>query len=266
MTELCHLGAHELVALMSAGSVSCREVIQQYLVRIRSVNPALNALVEAEDPERCLRQADHADECVARGAPLGAAHGLPVVIKDVMQVAGLACPGGSPGLRAVADTDATVVSRLRAQGAIVLGMTNVPEMSRGGESNNNLYGRTNNPYDLTRTPGGSSGGSAALVAAGGAALSVGSDGGGSIRQPCHNTGIAGLKPTHGRIPRTGSVFGDALGVFSPFVCYGPLARSVRDLFLGLSIMNGPDLADPYTAPAPLGSPDDVELGTLRVAA
>ncbi|AGC62343.1 amidase [Mycobacterium liflandii 128FXT] len=266
MTELCHLGAHELVALMSAGSVSCREVIQQHLVRIRSVNPALNALVEAEDPERCLRQADHADECVARGAPLGAAHGLPVVIKDVMQVAGLACSGGSPGLRAVADTDATVVSRLRAQGAIVLGMTNVPEMSRGGESNNNLYGRTNNPYDLTRTPGGSSGGSAALVAAGGAALSVGSDGGGSIRQPCHNTGIAGLKPTHGRIPRTGSVFGDALGVFSPFVCYGPLARSVRDLFLGLSIMNGPDLADPYTAPAPLGSPDDVELGTLRVAA
>jgi amidase len=132
-------------------------------------------------------------------------------------------------LRAVASADATAVSRLRAEGAIVLGLTNVPEMGRGGESNNNLYGRTNNPYDLSRTPGGSSGGSAALVAAGGAALSLGSDGGGSIRQPCHNTGIAGLKPTHGRIPRTGSVFGDALGVFGPFNCYGPLARTVADL-------------------------------------
>ena len=133
----------------------------------------------------------------------------------------------------------TVVTRLRAQGAIVLGLTNVPEMGRGGESNNNLYGRSNNPYDLSRTPGGSSGGSAALVASGGAALSVGSDGGGSIRQPCHNTGIAGLKPTHGRIPRTGSVFGDALGVVGSFNCYGPLARSVQDLSLALSIMPHP---------------------------
>ena len=159
----------------------------------------------------------------------------------------------------------TVVTRLRAQGAIVLGLTNVPEMGRGGESNNNLYGRSNNPYDLSRTPGGSSGGSAALVASGGAALSVGSDGGGSIRQPCHNTGIAGLKPTHGRIPRTGSVFGDALGVFGPFNCYGPLARSVQDLSLALSIMNGPDLQDPYAVAAPLDRPEDVDLSALRVA-
>ncbi len=125
-------------------------------------------------------------------------------------------------------------------------------------------GRTNNPYDLSRTPGDSSGGSAALVAAGGAALSVGSDGGGSIRQPCHNT-IAGIKPTHGRIPRTGSVFDDDLGIFGPFLCYGPLARSVQDLFLGLSIMSGPDLKDPYAVPAPLGSPDEVDLAELRVA-
>ena len=144
-------------------------------------------------------------------------------------------------------------------------MTNVPEMGRGGESNNNLYGRTNNPFDHERTPGGSSGGSAALISAGGAALSVGSDGGGSIRQPSHNCGIAGLKPTHGRIPRTGSVFGDALGIFGPFNCYGPLARSVADLQLGLSIMSGPDLGDPYAAAAPLGNPDDVDLASLRVA-
>ena len=264
--ELCHLPARELVRLMSAGTVSCREVIEAHLARIDAVNPRLNALVEAADPEQCLALADKADRSVAHGEPLGRAHGLPVVVKDVMRVAGLACSGGSAALRAMAHEDATAVSRLRAEGAIVLGLTNVPEMGRGGESNNNLYGRTNNPYDLSRTPGGSSGGSAALVAAGAAALSVGSDGGGSIRQPCHNTGIAGLKPTHGRIPRSGSVFGDALGIFGPFNCYGPLARVVGDLFLGLSIMNGPDLRDPYAVPAPLGHPDEVDLSALRVVA
>jgi amidase len=265
VTDFCQLPAHELVRLMSTGAVSCREVLTAHLARIDAVNPMLNALVEAPDPEQCLRLADHADQCAARGDPLGKAHGLPVVVKDVMRVTGLTVSGGSPVLRAVANDDATAVSRLRAEGAIVLGLTNVPEMARGGESNNNLYGRTNNPYDLSRTPGGSSGGSAALVAAGGAALAVGSDGGGSIRQPCHNSGIAGLKPTHGRIPRTGSVYGDALGIFGPFVCYGPMARSVPDLFLGLSIMNGPDLRDPYAVPAALGSPDEVDLATLRVA-
>ena len=239
--------------------------MQAHLERIDAVNPALNALVQASDPQECLAAATEADARVARGAPLGRLHGLPIVVKDVMHVAGLECSGGSPVLRATADTDATAVGRLRGEGAIVLGLTNVPEMGRGGESSNNLYGRTNNPFDLERTPGGSSGGSAALVSAGGAALSVGSDGGGSIRQPCHNTGIAGLKPTHGRIPRTGSVFGDALGIFGPFNCYGPLARSVADLHLALSIMNGPDLRDPYAVPAPLGHPDDVDVASLRVA-
>ena len=265
MTDLCQLPAHELVRLMSSGTLSCREVIAAHLARIDVVNPALNALVEPTDPQVCLDAADEADGRATRGEQLGRAHGLPVVIKDVIRVAGLACSGGSPVLRSVAREDATAVSRLRGEGAIVLGLTNVPEMGRGGESNNNLYGRTNNPYDLTRTPGGSSGGSAALVAAGGAALSLGSDGGGSIRQPCHNCGIAGLKPTHGRIPRTGSVFGDALGMFGPFNCYGPLARTVEDLYLGLSIMSGPDLRDPYAVPAPLGRPDEVDLASLRVA-
>ena len=265
VNELCYLPAHELVRLMSSGAVSCREVTQAHLERIEAVNPTLNALGVAADPEQCLRQAGYADERVARGDPLGKAHGLPVAIKDQLLVAGLACSGGMSALRAVADVDATAVARLRAEGAIVLGLTNVPELGRGAESNNNLYGRTNNPYDLSRTPGGSSGGSAALVAAGGAALSVGTDEGGSVRQPCHNSGIAGLKPSHGRIPRTGNVYGDAPGIFGPFSHYGPLARSVQDLFLGLSIMNGPDLRDPYAVPAPLGSPDEVDLAGLRIA-
>ncbi len=265
MSDLCQLPAHELVRLMASGTISCREVVEAHLARIDAVNPALNALVQATEPRECLAAAAEADNRVARGAPLGRAHGLPIVVKDVIKVAGLQCSGGSPALRATASQDATVVARLRAEGAIVLGLTNVPEMGRGGESNNNLYGRTNNPFDLSRTPGGSSGGSAALVSVGGAALSVGSDGGGSIRQPAHNTGIAGLKPTHGRIPRTGSVFGDALGIFGPFICYGPLARTVADLWLGLSIMAGPDLRDPHAVPAPLGDPDGVDVSGLRVA-
>jgi amidase len=265
MNDLCHLPAHELVRLTSDGTVSCRDVMAAHLSRIEQVNGYLNALVEATPAEQCMQAAADADDRMARGEPLGRLHGVPVAVKDVMHVAGLACSGGSPVLRAVADKDATVVSRLRAEGAIIVGLTNVPEMGRGGESNNNLYGRTNNPYDLTRTPGGSSGGSSALVAAGGAALSVGSDGGGSIRQPCHNTGIAGIKPTHGRLPRTGSVYGDALGVFGQFNCYGPLARSVQDLTLGLSIMSGPDWGDPYATAAPAVQPSDVDLGGLRVA-
>jgi amidase len=138
MTDLCHLPAHELVRLMSSGAVSCRDVIEAHLARIDAVNPALNALVESADPEACLAAADDADARAARGDPPGKAHGLPVVVKDVIRVAGLACSGGSPALRAVASADATAVSRLRAEGAIVLGLTNVPEMGRGGESNNNL--------------------------------------------------------------------------------------------------------------------------------
>jgi amidase len=194
LNDPSHLPAHELVRMTSCGDVPCREVVPAHLERIEAVNPALNALVEAADPERCLQLADHADERAAHGDPLHASGRL-------------ACSGGSRALRAGADVDATAVARLRAAGAIVLGLTNVPELGRGGETNNNLYCCTNNAYDLSRTPGGSSGGSAALVAAGGAALSVGTDEGGSIRQPCHNTGIAGLKHSYGRIPRMGNANG-----------------------------------------------------------
>jgi len=116
MTDLCHLPAHELIRLMSEKSVSCREVIEAHLARIEAVNPALNALVSATDPQWCLDAADDADNRAARGDPLGKAHGLPVVIKDVIRVAGLACSGGSPVLRSVARKDATAVSRLRAEG------------------------------------------------------------------------------------------------------------------------------------------------------
>jgi amidase len=265
MTDLCDQPAHDLVRAMHAADVSSREVVQAHLDRIARVNPSLNALVEASDPEVCLTQAAAADAAIAAGRSLGALHGLPVVFKDVVHVKGLMASGGSQALRAVATEDATVVARMRAEGAIVLGLTNVPEMGRGGESNNDVYGRTNNPYDLSRSPGGSSGGSAALIAAGGAPMSIGSDGGGSVRQPCHNNGIAGIKPTHGRIPRTGSTYGDPMGMFSPHVCYGPLARTVTDAALALAVVAGPDGRDLLAAPVPLDRPDSVDLSTLRVA-
>ena len=265
MTDTCFDSAVGLVASMAAGQLSSREVIGFHLDRIEKVNPALNALVQQVDPDQCLAEAAAADEALAAGRPLGRLHGLPVVIKDVMHVKGLLCSGGYPALRAVATDDATVVGRLRREGAIVVGLTNVPELSRGGETNNPIYGRTNNPYDFGRTPGGSSGGSAALLAAGGVPLSIGSDGGGSIRQPAHNCGIAGMKPTHGRIPRTGSVFGDALGLFNEFVCYGPLARTVADLALALEVVCGADGRDPYAVPVPPPVSDGIDLGGLRIA-
>ena len=250
---------------MTTGQLSSREVVQAHLARIEWVNPLLNALVQQVDPGECLAEARAADDAFASGRTLGRLHGLPVALKDVVHVKGLVCSGGYPQLRAVAAEDATVVSRLREEGAIVLGVTNVPELSRGGEANNTIYGRTNNPYDLGRTPGGSSGGSAALVAAGGVPLTIGSDGGGSIRQPAHNCGIAGMKPTHGRIPRTGSVFGDSLGLFGQYVCYGPLARRVEDLALALDVVCGPDGRDPYAVPVPLPGLELVDLAGLRVA-
>jgi amidase len=250
---------------MADRQVSSREVVEAHLDRIAAVNPKINALVQATDPETCRSEADRADAARAGGGSGGLLAGLPVVLKDVVHVEGLVTSGGGPALRRISTKDATVVARLRSAGAIVMGVTNVPEMGRGGESANDLYGRTNNPYDLSRSPGGSSGGSAALVAAGGAPLSVGSDGGGSVRQPCHNNGIAGIKPTHGRIPRTGSVYGDALGIFSPFVCYGALARSVADLGLILSVVSGPDGRDPLAAPVPFADADGVDVSRLRVA-
>jgi amidase len=145
----------------------------------------------------------------------------------------ICCCGCAPLQKGKATEDATIVARLKAEGAIIVGLTNVPELSHGGESDNLLYGRTNNPYDLTRSPGGSSGGSAAIVSAGGVPLSIGSDGGGSIRHPCHCTGIAGLKPTHGLVLITGGTLGDTPGILTDYIAYGPLARSVDDLFFGI---------------------------------
>jgi Asp-tRNA(Asn)/Glu-tRNA(Gln) amidotransferase A subunit family amidase len=195
---------------------------------------------------------------------LGSLHGVPISIKSSFEVAGMRCEAGTR-LRAglVATQDAPLVTRLKNAGAIVLGVTNAPELLMAWETDNLLYGRTNSPWDLDRTPGGSSGGEAAAIAAGMSACGVGSDGGGSIRVPAHFSGICGLKPTPGRIPATGH-FPVSAGPFALIGVVGPMARTVADLKVLFEVMQGPDIGDTCAAPVPVRWPSDDEVRKLSV--
>lgn len=224
----------------------------------------LHAVVRL-DAEGARREAERADAEAARGAWRGPLHGVPITVKDSFDTAGLVSTWGTPGRRAaIPAADATAVARLRAAGAIVLGKTNTPELTLGFETTNPLFPATCNPWDVARTPGGSSGGAAALVAAGGAALEIGSDTGGSIRLPAHFCGVAGLRPTSGRVPRTGHAIG-AGGPAEFLTTVGPLARRVEDLALALALLAEPDGRDPFVPPVPLRDPATVSLAGLRVA-
>ena len=191
---------------------------------------------------------------------------MPITLKDSIDTQAVVTTGGTMGrVGFVPDRDSTVAARLRAAGAILLGKTNTPELTLAGETNNLVYGRTNNPYDLSRMPGGSSGGAGAIIASGGSPLDMGSDTGGSIRLPAHFCGIAGIKPNSGRVPRTGHIVPYGMGAVDSLTQLGPMARFVEDLALALPIIAGPDWRDPAIAPVPLGNPDDVAVGSLRVA-
>ena len=162
--------------------------------------------------QRAQTEAQAADAQLARGEARGPLHGVPITIKDSLDTAGIVSTGGTTGRREfIPDHDATVVRRLRAAGAIILGKTNTPELTLSFETGNEVYGRTNNPFDVARTSGGSSGGAAAIIATGGSPLDIGSDTGGSIRVPAHCCGITGLRPTSGRVPRTGHIVPYGLG-------------------------------------------------------
>jgi len=239
------------------------ELVEAHLARIEKLNPKLNAFVQV-DAEGARRQARAAEESVASGENLGPLHGVPISIKSSMEVKGMRCEAGSM-LRAgfVAAKDAPLVSRLRNAGAIILGTTNTPELLMAWETDNLLYGRTNNPWDLSRTAGGSSGGEAAAIAAGCSAGGLGSDGGGSIRVPAHFSGICGLKPTPGRIPATGH-FPTSVGPFALIGVVGPMARTVPDLKVLFEVMQGPDDGDPSAAPVPLRWPSRSDLKKLRI--
>jgi len=234
-----------------------------YLERIERLNPKLNAFVDWQ-PDRVLQQARAAEKAVMRGDELGSLHGVPLSIKSAIDVAGHRCEAGTR-LRAgyVATQDAPLVARLRAAGAVILGVTNTPELLMAWETDNLLYGKTNNPWDLTRTAGGSSGGESAAIAGGLSAGGVGSDGGGSIREPAHFTGICGLKPTPGRIPSTGH-FPKSGGPFALLGVVGPMARTVADLKILFEAMAGPDDGDPSSAPVSLRTVSETEVPMIRI--
>jgi Asp-tRNA(Asn)/Glu-tRNA(Gln) amidotransferase A subunit family amidase len=263
MSDLNFLSAVGMAQEIRDKVLSPVEVTDAHLAQIEKLNPKLNAFVDV-DAERVRRQARQAEEAVMKGQPLGPLHGVPVSIKGSIDVAGLRSESGTR-LRAgyVAERDAPLVTRLRKAGAIVLGTTNTPELLMAWETDNLLYGRTNSPWDLARTPGGSSGGEAAAIAAGMSAAGVGSDGGGSIRVPAHFSGICGLKPTPGRIPATGH-FPSSAGPFSFIGVVGPMARSVADLKTLFEVMQGPDDGDSCAAPVPVRWPSGGEVENLRV--
>src|SRR5450759_5332698 len=263
MTSSTLLSAREITAQIRRKEVSPVEVARAHLDRIERLNPKLNAFVDCK-PEVVLSQAREAEKAVLGGAELGPLHGVPVSIKSAIDVAGHRCEAGSR-LRAgyIAAEDAPLVARLRAAGAVILGVTNAPELLMAWETDNLLYGRTNNPWDLSRTPGGSSGGEAAAIAAGMSAGGVGSDGGGSIREPAHFSGICGLKPTPGRIPATGH-FPPSVGPFALLGVVGPMARTVDDLKILFEVMQGPNDGDPSAAPVPIRWPEKDDLKRVRV--
>jgi Asp-tRNA(Asn)/Glu-tRNA(Gln) amidotransferase A subunit family amidase len=251
MTSNAHLlSAREIASQIRLKVVSPVEVARAHLDRIERLNPRLNAFVDYR-PEAVLAQAREAEKAILRGDELGPLHGVPLSIKSAIDVAGHRCEAGTR-LRAghIAAENAPLVARLRAAGAVILGVTNTPELLMAWETDNLLYGCTNNPWGLTRTAGGSSGGEAAAIAAGLSAGGVGSDGGGSIRVPAHFCGICGLKPTPGRIPSTGH-FPKAGGPFALIGVVGPMARTIEDVRILFEVMAGWDDGDPCAAPVDL---------------
>ena len=261
---LCFRPVTELAKLIRSGDVSAIEAVESCLARIDEVNPAINAVVTLA-PD-ALERARAADQAFVHGEPIGPLHGVPFTIKDSLDTAGLVTTAGTVGWRdRVPERDATVVARLRAAGGILLGKTNTPEFTWSDETDNDVYGRTSNPYDVSRTPGGSSGGPGAIVAAGGSPVDIGSDTGDSIRQPAHVCGIAGIKPTRGRVPRTGHWPGYA-GMLESLTQLGPMARRVDDLALILPLVAGPDDEDPHVPPVPMPDLGRREVAGLRIVA
>lgn len=247
---------------LSAGTLSAVDLLDAHLRRIELENPAVNAIVTM-DLEAAVRSAAKADECHARGEELGALHGLPVVIKDTEETKGLRTTSGSPLLADnIPDRDAIVVERVRAAGAVVLGKSNVPEFAAGSHTVNPVFGLTRNPYDPSRSAGGSSGGAAAALASGMSALATGSDMGGSLRNPAAFCNVVGLRPTLGRVPTWPTE-----DSWQTMIVNGPMGRTVRDAALLLSVLAGEDIRNPLSLPgdgSEFLTPLDADLTGIRV--
>ena len=255
--------ARAMVAAVAAREISARELLELHLARIAQVNPSVNAIVSL-DVDLAREQALAADEATASGATLGALHGLPFAFKDTHAVAGWLTTYGSPLMaQNVPDVDDLIVERIRAAGAITIGKTNVPEWAAGSHTFNPVFGTTRNPYDLTRSAGGSSGGAAAALASGMVPLADGSDMGGSLRNPASFCNVVGLRPSLGRVPAWPTA-----NAWESLSTSGPMARSVEDLALLLSVIAGPDARTPLALETPgstFARPLDGDLRGLRVA-
>src|SRR4249920_3992099 len=239
-TDICHTSGRELVALIRSRRVSAREVMAAHLERINRHNHTLNAIVAKLDDDACLALADEADRAIARGDEVGPLHGLPWAFKDLEDAVGFPSTSGSPIFTdRMPAGDSPLVALLRRAGVVPIGKTNVPEFGMGSHTYNNVYGTTVNPYDVTRTAGGSSGGAGAALAAGLLPLADGSDLGGSLRNPANFNNIVALRPTSGIVP-----VAPTLLPFVGFVVKGPMARSVADTAFLLSVIAGSDPRDP----------------------
>ena len=267
MRDIAFRTALDLAAAIRRREIGSREILEHCLARVERLNPKINAVVTL-DAERALRRADEADRALARGEVRGPLHGLPMTIKDTFETAGMRTTAGAPALSShVPSRDAAAVARLVGAGAVVFGKTNVPLFAGDLQSYNAIFGTTNNPWDVARSPGGSSGGAAAALAAGLTALELGSDLGGSIRNPAHYCGVYGHKPSYGLIPMRGHIPGppgtlaDAdLGVA------GPLARDAGDLEVALEVLAGPDESRAVAWKLALPPPRRSTLRDYRVVA
>ncbi len=260
MKAVTQLRATELLALLRNKKISALELAEEYIRQIERLNPQINALVDF-DPERVRQQARASENSSAKA---GLLTGLPVTVKSSISTAGHRCEIGSLANRGhIPAQDATVVARLRQAGAIILGTTNCPEYLMAYVTENDLHGRTNNPWNLDYTSGGSSGGESAAIAAGMSAGGLGSDSGGSVRVPAHFTGICALKPTPGRIPGDGHL-PPCIGPFSFLGAIGPMARTIDDVALLFHALSGQDPVDPASPPIPLRQPSLDEVKRLPI--
>lgn len=260
MSELVLASAGQQLELVRVGKASVLELAEAHIRQIERLNPVINALVDF-DAERVREQARALD---ARKDSRGVLHGLPMTIKSSISTAGYLCEIGSTIHRGdVSTEDAAAVASLRAAGAVILGTSNCPEFLMAYETDNLLHGRTNNPYDLERSPGGSSGGEAAAIAACMSAGGLGSDSGGSVRLPAHFTGICALKPTPGRVPGRGHL-PPCVGPFSILGAIGPMARSIADVTLLFEAISGYDATDPISTPVAFRKRELADLKEMRI--
>jgi amidase len=261
---LCFASARDLAKQIRSRQVSCREVMTAYLAQISRLNPDLNAIVAKLDDDACLALADKADRALGNGGPVGALYGLPTAFKDLEPAVGFPQSKGSPIFKSfMPDADSVLVERLRRAGAIPIGKTNVPELGMGSQTYNTLYGTTRNPYDRSKTAGGSSGGAAAALAAGMLPIADGGDLGGSLRNPANFNNIVALRPSVGLVPLAPSPI-PFIGVSTK----GAMARSVSDVALGLSVMAGADTRDPQSwesDPSSFAGPLDRDWRGTRIA-